>query len=232
MKNKKIICLICARGGSKGIKNKNLKKLNNKPLIQWTFDVAKKIKEFNNIILSSDSKKIIKIAKKNNIDVPFLRPKKLAMDNSKELYVWKHALKYLKKINNFPDILVVLPPTSPLRRKRHILYAIKKFLKDKSDALITVKEPENNPYFNMIEEKKNKLIKIVNDKVRYFNRQKAPKVYSMSTICFILRPNFILNCQNIFDGRVTAAVFEKKYSIDIDDKYDFDLAEFFLKKNK
>ena len=127
MKNKKIICLICARSGSKGIKNKNIKVLNGKPLIQWTFDVAKKIKEFNKIILSSDSKKIINLAKKNKIDVPFLRPKNLAKDNSKELNVWKHALKYLKKINQFPDILVVLPPTSPLRKSHHILYAIKKF---------------------------------------------------------------------------------------------------------
>ena len=81
MKNKKIICLICARSGSKGIKNKNIKVLNGKPLIQWTFDVAKKIKEFNKIILSSDSK-IINL--KNKIDVLLdLIPK----DNSKELNV-------------------------------------------------------------------------------------------------------------------------------------------------
>lgn len=232
MKNKKIICLICARSGSKGIKNKNIKVLNGKPLIQWTFDVAKKIKEFNKIILSSDSKKIINLAKKNKIDVPFLRPKNLAKDNSKELNVWKHALKYLKKINQFPDILVVLPPTSPLRKSHHILYAIKKFLKEKPDALITVKDPENNPYFNMIEIKKNNFVKIVNDKVRYFTRQDAPKVYSMSTICFVLKPEFVLNCRNIFDGKVSAAIFERKYSIDIDDKHDFDLAKFLLNKKK
>ncbi len=232
MKNKKIICLICARSGSKGIKNKNIKVLNGKPLIQWTFDVAKKIKEFNKIILSSDSKKIINLAKKNKIDVPFLRPKNLAKDNSKELNVWKHALKYLKKINQFPDILVVLPPTSPLRKSHHILFAIKKFLKEKPDALITVKDPENNPYFNMIEIKKNNFVKIVNDKVRYFTRQDAPKVYSMSTICFVLKPEFVLNCRNIFDGKVSAAIFERKYSIDIDDKHDFDLAKFLLNKKK
>ena len=216
----------------KGIKNKNIKVLNGKPLIQWTFDVAKKIKEFNKIILSSDSKKIINLAEKNKIDVPFLRPKNLAKDNSKELNVWKHALKYLKKINQFPDILVVLPPTSPLRKSHHILYAIKKFLKEKPDALITVKDPENNPYFNMIEIKKNNFVKIVNDKVRYFTRQDAPKVYSMSTICFVLKPEFVLNCRNIFDGKVSAAIFERKYSIDIDDKHDFDLAKFLLNKKK
>ena len=108
---------------------------------------------------------------------------------------------------------------------------LKKFLKEKPDALM-LKDPENNPYFNMIEIKKNNFVKIVNDKVRYFTRQDAPKVYSMSTICFVLKPEFVLNCRNIFDGKVSAAIFERKYSIDIDDKHDFDLAKFLLNKKK
>ena len=229
---KKIICLICARGGSKGIKNKNVKKLNNKPLIQWTFDIAKKIRVFNRVILSSDSKIIIDLAKKNKIEVPFVRPKHLAKDNSKEIDVWKHAIKYLIKENQLPEILVILSPTSPLRKKEHIIYAIKKFIKDKSDVLISVKESENNPYFNMVEFKNKNVVKIVKDETRYFNRQDAPMVYSMSTICFILNPKFIMKCRNIFNGKVSAAIFDRKYSIDIDDKYDFSLAEFFSKKNK
>ena len=94
---KKIICLICARAGSKGLKNKNIKKFNGKPLIEWTFKVANSINEFDEIILSTDSKEIIKIAKRNKIEVPFIRPKNLAEDNSKEINVWKHTLKYLKK---------------------------------------------------------------------------------------------------------------------------------------
>jgi len=232
MCRKKIICLICARGGSKGIKNKNIKKFNRKPLIQWTFDIAKKIKKFDRIILSSDSKKIIDIAKKNNIDVPFIRPKHLSKDKSKEIDAWKHALNYLKKINQYPDILVVLPATAPLRKVKHIEFAIKKFIKDKSDALISIKESENNPYFNMVELKKNNFLKIVIDKKRFFVRQAAPKVYSMSTICFVLSSNFILKTKNIFDGNVTAAIYDKKYSIDIDDEYDFELAEFLFSKKK
>ena len=94
---KKITCLICARGGSKGLRNKNIKKFHGKPLIEWTFKIAKSINKFSNIILSTDSLKIANIAKKNGLQVPFLRPKNLAKDNSKELDVWKHALKYLKK---------------------------------------------------------------------------------------------------------------------------------------
>ena len=145
---KKIICLICARKGSKGIKNKNIINFHNKPLIEWTFDLANSIKKFDKIYISTDSKKIITIAKKNKINVPFIRPKYLAKSNSKEIDVWKHALKHLKKIDEFPDVLVVIPATSPLRKKKQIIYSISKFLKDKSDVLITVKDPENNPYFN------------------------------------------------------------------------------------
>ena len=229
---KKITCLICARGGSKGLRNKNIKKFHGKPLIAWTFKIAKSINKFSNIILSTDSVKIANIAKKNGLQVPFLRPKNLAKDNSKELDVWKHALKYLKKINQFPDILVVLPATSPLRKTSHINQAIKKFVKDRSDALISVKEPENNPYFNMVKLKKNKYAQIINNKMKYNRRQDAPKVYSISTICFILKPNFVLNTSDIFKGKVTTALFDKKYSIDIDDNYDFEIAKTLFKKNK
>ncbi len=229
---KKIICLICARAGSKGLKNKNIKKFNGKPLIEWTFKVANSINEFDEIILSTDSKEIIKIAKRNKIEVPFIRPKNLAEDNSKEINVWKHTLKYLKKKKQFPDILVVLHATSPLRKKRHITEAIKKFIRDKSDALISIKESENNPYFNMVKLDKKKNARIVNNKKKFFRRQDAPKVYSMSTICFVLRPKFILKNQNIFDGKVTTFLFDKKYSVDIDDKYDFEIAKYLFNKKK
>lgn len=229
---KNITCLICARGGSKGLKNKNIKKFHGKYLIEWTFKIAKNINKFSNIILSTDSNKIIKIAKKNKIEAPFLRPKYLAMDNSKEINVWKHALKYLKKINKFPDILVVLPATSPLRKKKHIHQAINRFKKSKSDALITITDADRNPYFNMVSLKKNHYAKIVIDNKRFSRRQDAPKVYSISTICFVLKPNFILKTKSIYDGKISTIFFDKKYSIDIDDAHDFKIAEtLFDKKN-
>lgn len=225
----RITCLICARKGSKGLKNKNIKKLNGKPLIEWTFNLAKKIKLFDKIILSTDSEKIISIAKKKKIKIPFKRPKNLAGDKVSEILVWKHALNHLKKIDKFPDILVVLPATSPLRKKEFIIKAIKKFQKEKPDALVSIKDSENNPYFNMVEIDKYKNARIVNSKKKFFRRQDAPKVYSLTTVCFILNPNFILKSKNLFDGNIGTIKFPKKYSIDIDDQYDFDLANFFIK---
>ncbi len=227
---KNIVCLICARKGSKGIKNKNIIQFHGKPLIQWTFDIAKKIKNFSKIYLSTDSDLIIKLAKKNKIEVPFKRPLILGKNNSKEIDVWKHALRHLKKINQFPDILVVLPVTSPLRKIKHIEYCINKFIKNKVDALITVKESERNPYFNMIELNNKGYAKVVIDNKKIFRRQDAPKVYSMSTICYVVDPKFILNAGNLFQGKVALAKFDKKSSIDIDDKFDLNLAKLLFKK--
>tara|TARA_B100002052_G_C15828429_1_gene574127 strand:+ start:669 stop:1355 length:687 start_codon:yes stop_codon:yes gene_type:complete len=227
---KNIICLICAREGSIGIKNKNTILFHKKPLIEWTFKIAKKIKKFKKIYISTDSKKIIKIAKKNKIEVPFVRPKHLAKSNSKEIEVWRHALKYLKKIDQYPDILVVMSVTSPLRKKKQIIYSINKFIKDKVDALITVKEPQNNPYFNMVKLNKRGFAKIVIDKKKIYRRQQAPKVYSMSTICYVADPNYILKSKNLFDGKVSVAKFDKTSSIDIDDNFDLKIAKMLFNK--
>ncbi len=229
---KNIVCLICAREGSVGIKNKNTILFHNRPLIEWTFKIAKQIKKFRKIYVSTDSKKIIKIAKKNKIEVPFKRPKNLAKLDSKEIDVWKHLLNYLKKIKQYPDILVVMSVTSPLRKKNQIIYSIEKFIKDKTDALITVKESDRNPYFNMVELDKRGLAKIVINKTKFYRRQKAPKVYSMSTICYVVKPDFILKTKNIFDGKVSVAKFDRESSIDIDDNFDLKLARIFFKNRK
>tara|TARA_A100001011_G_scaffold400686_1_gene517577 strand:+ start:1855 stop:2547 length:693 start_codon:yes stop_codon:yes gene_type:complete len=229
---KNIICLICAREGSVGIKNKNTILFHQKPLIEWTFKIAKQIKIFKKIYISTDSKKIMKIAKKNKIEVPFVRPKNLAKSNSKEIEVWRHALKYLKKIDRYPDILVVMSVTSPLRKKKQIIYSINKFIKDKADALITVKEPQNNPYFNMVKLNKKGFAKIVIDKKKFYRRQQAPKVYSMSTICYVADPNYILKSKNLFDGKVSVAKFDKTSSIDIDDNFDLKIAKILFNKKK
>ena len=116
MKKIKILGLICARSGSKGIKNKNIKIFNSKPLIYWTIKSAKKISLINKIYVSTDSKKIMSIANKFGAETPFLRPKKLAQDNSPEILSWRHALNFFYgKYKYLPNALVILPITSPTR---------------------------------------------------------------------------------------------------------------------
>ena len=135
---KKILGIILARGGSKGIKNKNIIKFGNKPLIKWTFDAAKKTKKLSRLILSTDSKKIANLAKKNKIEVPFLRPKKLAGDNSKSIDAIEHAINFFKKQKIFFDYVVLFEPTSPLRTSIDIDKSIDQIVKSGADSLVSV----------------------------------------------------------------------------------------------
>ena len=153
---KKAVVIICARGGSKGVKNKNLRKIGNLTLIEKSIKIAKKLKNIRQIIVSTDSDKIARIAKKSGAIIPELRPKILAKDNTPEIKVWKYLIKLLIKekkykfnVNN--DFLISLPPTSPLRELRDVKRGIKKFLSNKNnDALVSISEPYRNPYFNMV----------------------------------------------------------------------------------
>ena len=131
-KKEKYLALIIARKNSKGLKNKNIKIIKSKPCIEWTFIESKKSKLIDEILLSTDSKKIITIAKQYKILTPFIRPNYLAKDNTSVLEVIKHALSYLKKnIEEKFDNIILLQPTSPLRKAKHIDQAIIYYSKKK-----------------------------------------------------------------------------------------------------
>ena len=115
-----MIAIIPARGGSKGLKNKNIKNFDGKPLIAWTILLAKKVKKIDRVIVSTESEKIANISKKYGAEVPFLRPKKLSLDYSPEWKVWKHAVNFLKKQNEKPTGIIILHATSPLRSIKDI----------------------------------------------------------------------------------------------------------------
>ena len=162
IKNNEILGLICARGGSKGLKNKNIKIFNSKPLIYWTIKIANKLKNIKKLYVSTDSKKIASLSKKFGAEVPFLRPIKLATDKSPEVYTWRHALNFFyKKYNYLPGILLILPVTSPLRKKEDIIKCINLYRKTKSDAVIAVAESYRNPHFNMIFRDKKGISKLI-----------------------------------------------------------------------
>lgn len=226
----KIYAMIFARGGSKGINNKNIKKINGKPLIFYSINVAKKIKKIKKIFVSTDSKQIAETSKKYGAIIPFKRPKKLSKDKSDEWLAWKHLCNFLKKTNDLPDILISLPTTSPLRKGIDIENALKKFIKNKkSDILITARESTRNPYFNMIKLKSNGFAEIVINK-NIKNRQKAPEVLDVTTLAYVTTPNYILKNKSIFDGNVDVLKVPKERSLDIDDKFDLKIAKFLIPK--
>ena len=140
----KYLALICARSGSKGVPGKNIRSFAGRPLIGWAIQVAKEVKQISRIIVSTDSEEIAGIAKEQGAEVPFLRPTALAEDNSPEWLVWRHALEYITESEDEDiDGLVVVPPTSPLRRSSDIENCINEYEKGGVDVVITVRLAAN-----------------------------------------------------------------------------------------
>ncbi len=165
-----ILCTICARSGSKGLKNKNFLKIKGKTLLSHTLSQAIKIKKINNIIISSDSNKIKKI--KNKKIIHLVRSKKLSGNKIGKLAVIRNALNNAEKIfkKKF-DTVIDLDVTSPLRKLSDINSAINLFYKKNYNNLITICEARKNPYFNMVEKKKNK-IDLVKKKIYFLKVDK------------------------------------------------------------
>ncbi len=225
--NKKI-CLIFARGGSKGLKNKNVKIFNNRPLIYYTIKFAQRSNLFNDIYVSTDSKKIRNYCKKLNTKI-INRPSYLAKDNSKEILSWKHAIKYLIKKNINFNKIIILPVTSPLRNKMDLKRALN--ISNLCDIVLSVTKSSRSPYFNMIRKTSGRY-ELFTKKNSFFRRQDTPLTFDVTTNFYITNPDYILKSKHIFDGKINIVEIPKERSIDIDDKYDFEMAEYLYKKNK
>ena len=225
------IALICARGGSKGLPGKNIRPLGGKPLISWAINTAKKVDRISKIVVSTDCDGIARIAKENGAEVPFIRPSDLAKDNSPEWSVWKHALEYLSKNKQMEiDGLVVIPPTAPLRNVDDINNCLDEFEKGKVDIVITVSEAQRNPYFNMIVNNKDGYSSLViQPESRITRRQDAPVVFDMTTVAYVVRPQFLNESNSIFSGRVRSVCIPQERAIDIDTLLDFKVAESLIK---
>ena len=226
-----MICLICARSGSKGLPNKNIKKIDGKTLLAITIQLAKEVKEIKKVIVSTDSKTYARIAKNEGATVPFIRPKFLALDHTNEWDVWKHAIKHTEKILNFEDV-IVLPVVSPLRTKNDIIKIIKEYKKNKKKAVVTITESSNNPFYNMVYLDKNKNIKKLKYKKKLFRRQEAPKFFDVRTVGYMLHKNTIKQKKNIFDCNLSYVKIPKARALDIDDKYDFMISKILYEKTK
>ena len=225
-KTKKIIyAFIFARQRSIRLKNKNLRKIGRETLIEKSIKIAKKIVKIKKIYVSSDSRSIIRLAKKKNINT-ILRPQSLCKSNSKEIYSWKHAIRYLEKKGEIFDYFLSLPPTSPLRTKKDIENLIENFSKNKSDITVTVARTNRNPYFNMVQKSRNNYIKF-NKK----NFQRLGEFFDLTTVGYIAKPSYILKTRDLFYGKVKSVEIPRDRAIDIDDAYDFKLAKLLYKND-
>ena len=220
MKNKKVLGLIIARSGSKGVRNKNIKIFNGKPLVKWTLEAAKRSKYLDHVLVSTDSKKIINLSKTMSIDAPFVRPKVLSSGKAKIGSVIFHALKWIKKQRNEKyDYLMLLQATSPYRNHKHIDNAIKyyfKISKNKPYNLVSVTEAPIKT--GWILKKKNKFLEFVFKNKASF-RQKLPNFYIPNGAIYLC--NLKTFKGSFYTKKTVSYVMEKKASLDIDDLKDF-----------
>lgn len=225
-----ILCTICARKGSKGLKNKNFLKINNKELIFHSIDQAIKNKKINNIIISTDAKISKNELAKRNLKIYFKRSVSLSNNKAGKVPVIRDALKKAEMVfkKRF-QIIIDLDVSSPLRNDQDIVKALNMFQKEKSNNLISVCKSRKNPYFNMVELKKNnlKIVKKLNKQI--LRRQDAPKVYDVNASIYIWKRNFLLKTNNIISKKTSIYEMPFKRSIDIDNKGDFDLVKHYLK---
>ena len=222
-----IICTICARSNSQGLKNKNFLKIKRKSLIRHTIDLAVKSNLFDIIAVSVD-KTNIDLGKKIKKIMYIHRPKNLAGNNSKKIDAIRHAVKICenKKINF--KYVCDLDVSSPLRNYEDIKNSLNKFKREKSLNLITATESKKNPYFNQIEIV-NKKVKLVKKKHRIHNRQKAPTTYDMNASIYLWKRDFLFKSYNLFNKKTSVYLMPAERSIDIDSIFDFKFVKFLLK---
>ena len=227
----KPICLICARGGSKGVPNKNIRILGKKPLIAHTIEKAISSKLFSHVFVSTEDKKIIKIAKKYGAEVPFVRPKHLSRDSTPIGDVFLHAIKKLFSLGYKFDIFVNLDCTVPFIRKKDISNTIKILNKKKVDAVYGVYSQHLNPYFNMMEINSTGFLTMSKKlSKRPRTRQESPKVFQLNGLFTYDVKKFIKSGNPIMKNALPYEI-PLETGLMIDTEIEFKIAELMLKNS-
>jgi N-acylneuraminate cytidylyltransferase len=227
--NKKILAIIPARGGSKGILKKNIHLLAGKPLLAWTIEAAKGSKFIDRIVVSSDDNDILNVASQFGAQ-PIKRSKAIAGDKSPFNLLIFHVLDYLKKKEKYvPDILIYLQPTSPLRESKDINKALSLF-KSNTECIISVSEGDNKVLKSFITDTKGFLKGIFNDKFPFMNRQELPSVYDPNGAIYIIKREIFQKTEKLFSGKAVPFLMSSEKSLDVDSLGDLKIAEKILKK--
>lgn len=229
------ICSICARGGSKGVKNKNTRLLAGKPLIAHSIQQAKQSGLFDVIAVSSDSEEILAVAKQYGADILVERPFELATDQAAKLPVIQHCLATVEeKLGKQFDIIVDMDATSPLRLVEDILQSVQLFEENiDADNLITGASSRRSPYFNLVEVNQEgyaDLSKKLDKGI--VRRQDAPKCYDMNASIYIWRRETLVDSTSVFQKKTLLYEMPEERSIDIDSELDFEFVSFLAMKNE
>jgi len=228
-REKSILGIIPARGGSKKIPKKNIRPLMGKPLIYYTIREAKKSKYLSRIIVSTEDKEIAQIARGYGVEV-ITRPQELAQDDTPALPVYQHAIRFLEEKERYsPDIIVVLQPTSPLRLAVDIDGAIEQFLKTEDYPVVSVCEVTHPPQW-MYTLRKGILVPVLKGEIPA-RRQDALTVYQLNGAVYVIPRDTVMKQNSVLGKTTRAYLMPAERSIDIDTEIDFKLAELIIKDN-
>ncbi|HEU4790440.1 MAG TPA: acylneuraminate cytidylyltransferase family protein [Flavobacterium sp.] len=227
----KILAIIPARGGSKGVPGKNIKLLNGKPLLAYTSEIALQSKHLTEVIVSTEDGKIVEVAKRLGIKVPFIRPMELAQDDTPTIDVVFHALQWYEDQNIFFDAVCLLQVTSPFRTLEFLDKALEKFIEKNSDSLVSVQRVphEYNPHWTF-EVNIDGNLKIATGEAEIISRrQELPIAYHRDGSIYITKTRVLLKEHSLY-GKSTAFIESEPYFyVNIDTLQDWEKAEAMIK---
>jgi len=224
-----ILAIITARGGSKGIPDKNVRAVGGKPLIAWTIERAEASRWVDRIIASTDDDGIAAVACKHGAEVPFLRPAELAQDDSPTLPVLLHALAWLADEEDYrPDYVLLLQPTSPLRSTEDIDGAIELALEKGADGVVSVCEPLTHPKLLRGVCEDGRLVEPVDKAIERRARQELPPAYALNGAIYLSRTEILIREKTFYTEKTYAYVMPQARSLDIDDAWQLELADLIL----
>ncbi|WP_243347483.1 cytidylyltransferase domain-containing protein [Parabacteroides sp. FAFU027] len=222
----KILYLIPARGGSKGIPHKNIKPLNGKPLILYSVEVARELADDADICVTTDDDDIIKVVESVGLKVPFKRPDELATDTSGSYEVILHAIDFYKQQGINYDAVVLLQPTSPFRTAQHVREAIELY-ESSLDMVVSVSESPANPYYTLFEENENGFLRRSKES-NYVCRQDCPTVYEYNGAIYVMNVNSLHGKPLSSFTKIKKYVMDRSLGIDLDTPLDWKFAEFLI----
>ncbi|MHB8129433.1 MAG: acylneuraminate cytidylyltransferase family protein [Mobilitalea sp.] len=225
MKN---IAIIPARSGSKGLKDKNIKLLNHKPLLAYSIEAAKNSRLFDEIYVSTDSEKYAEIAKEHGAEIPFLRSAETATDSASSWDVVKEALARYEQMGKTFDMVTLLQPTTPLRTEEDIRKAYDLYSKRNANAVVGVCEVDHSPLWCNTLPEDQSLCGFINPEVSNKPRQKLDTFYRINGAIYMVNIKYLMECTNIYASNCIAYIMEKQHSVDIDDEFDFKVAEMLM----
>jgi CMP-N,N'-diacetyllegionaminic acid synthase len=226
----KVLYVVPAREGSKGVLGKNIKPLNGKPLICYTLEVARSLTADEDICISTDDEKIKNVVEQAGLKVPFLRPEELASDESGMYEVLSHALNYFLAQGKTYDLLVLLQPTSPFRKVEHVKEALESW-KPGIEMVVGVKTTKANPYYVLFEENEQGFL-VKSKPGNFKTRQECPPVYEINGAVYIMDVNSLLQRPITSFERIKKYMMDEFSSLDIDTEFDWKFAEFLLSQHR